>query len=370
MKISLANVYATKFWTYMVFVAPEEGHYSGYAQFYVVAVPGKDLTVATSVLRVTKDRVVLHLKDSMDASATFTNENAEADSKTTIGRLTDFTQVPIDNGAFYRSDASTDCHLWVCNTHKYGEAYGYLIEEMIARCHITGALGMANKMRGVFEGNHGFLLSHQYKYRDGDYFEDGPTECVVNEILGKSVIQELYGVIAHAKGEEGCSNPPNIEKIGIDIGELVMHEAKLSPPFAFVDGWRILHDDVCELPISDTCGRVLFVYAKRGDSSDQKTAIVTRIPAGYLYLRHNFPVIVYHVKPTELDKRRSFPSAFRFCLWETRPHICGICGEEIKEFDDCQVDHIIPWSKGGRTIPENAQLTHARCNASKGNRED
>lgn len=48
---------------------------------------------------------------------------------------------------------------------------------------------------------------------------------------------------------------------------------------------------------------------------------------------------------------------------------CGICGQTLLNIDDCEVDHIVPYSKGGRTILENAQLVHSYCNKSKGNRE-
>lgn len=48
---------------------------------------------------------------------------------------------------------------------------------------------------------------------------------------------------------------------------------------------------------------------------------------------------------------------------------CGICGQTILNIEDCEVDHIVPYSKGGRTILENAQLVHSYCNKSKGNRE-
>lgn len=44
---------------------------------------------------------------------------------------------------------------------------------------------------------------------------------------------------------------------------------------------------------------------------------------------------------------------------------CAVCGQEILDIKDCQVDHIIPYSIGGRTIIENAQLVHSYCNKVK-----
>lgn len=52
-----------------------------------------------------------------------------------------------------------------------------------------------------------------------------------------------------------------------------------------------------------------------------------------------------------------------------KSNICAICNNSIESIEDANVDHIIPWSKGGRTILENAQITHEFCNKSKGNKE-
>jgi len=41
---------------------------------------------------------------------------------------------------------------------------------------------------------------------------------------------------------------------------------------------------------------------------------------------------------------------------------CTICGQKIEEVDDAAVDHIKQYWIGGRTIPENARLTHRYCN--------
>jgi 5-methylcytosine-specific restriction endonuclease McrA len=53
-------------------------------------------------------------------------------------------------------------------------------------------------------------------------------------------------------------------------------------------------------------------------------------------------------------------------LFEKSP-VCQICKNQIHTLDDSTVDHIIPWSMGGQTIPSNGQLTHRSCNARKRN---
>jgi hypothetical protein len=61
---------------------------------------------------------------------------------------------------------------------------------------------------------------------------------------------------------------------------------------------------------------------------------------------------------------RFFDYGFRKALYEKKD-MCQLCKNQIHVFDDCTVDHIIPYSKGGKTVPENAQLAHRGCNAKK-----
>lgn len=46
---------------------------------------------------------------------------------------------------------------------------------------------------------------------------------------------------------------------------------------------------------------------------------------------------------------------------------CSYCGNEILSVDDCDIDHIIPFTQGGSTDIQNAQLLHRYCNQRKGN---
>lgn len=45
---------------------------------------------------------------------------------------------------------------------------------------------------------------------------------------------------------------------------------------------------------------------------------------------------------------------------------CAICSQTIHTIDDAEVDHVTPFSKGGATDIQNAQLVHRYCNRSKG----
>lgn len=63
---------------------------------------------------------------------------------------------------------------------------------------------------------------------------------------------------------------------------------------------------------------------------------------------------------------RRFDTRDAQAAYEKQGHKCAICGETF-EFEDMQADHIIPWSKGGHTTPDNCQMLCRDCNLMKSN---
>lgn len=71
--------------------------------------------------------------------------------------------------------------------------------------------------------------------------------------------------------------------------------------------------------------------------------------------------------------KRNFDRKITKILWEKQGGNCPACEQIIHEKMLCEgsythIDHIIPYSKGGKTEQDNAQLLHATCNMSKGAR--
>jgi hypothetical protein len=59
------------------------------------------------------------------------------------------------------------------------------------------------------------------------------------------------------------------------------------------------------------------------------------------------------------------PRCFTFQLKQelfNNNDLCSLCGNKIRHIDDAAVDHIQQYWTGGKTIPENARLTHRFCN--------
>lgn len=77
---------------------------------------------------------------------------------------------------------------------------------------------------------------------------------------------------------------------------------------------------------------------------------------------------------TGLDSRRFFSKEDKQILYKKLADgkikgrkQCPSCNKDFS-FDQFEIDHIIPWSKGGQTTLENAQLLCKHCNDKKGNR--
>ena len=61
---------------------------------------------------------------------------------------------------------------------------------------------------------------------------------------------------------------------------------------------------------------------------------------------------------------RQFTDSQKRTAYERQGGICPLCGER-HEFEDMEGDHIVPWSKGGKTVMENLQMICRSCNRKK-----
>lgn len=68
------------------------------------------------------------------------------------------------------------------------------------------------------------------------------------------------------------------------------------------------------------------------------------------------------------DVTQKEPRCFSFGLKKSlfnQNATCNICNQQISSIDDSAIDHIQQYWTGGKTIPENARLTHRYCNNSR-----
>ena len=103
----------------------------------------------------------------------------------------------------------------------------------------------------------------------------------------------------------------------------------------------------------------LVVYHERiSHSSDSEDSLKYRhdfLKASLLDTVPNLP---------QKDARRSFDEAQRQIIYRRGNGICKMCGAHC-EWNHWEADHIIPWSRGGKTEIENGQVLCPDCNLKK-----
>lgn len=62
---------------------------------------------------------------------------------------------------------------------------------------------------------------------------------------------------------------------------------------------------------------------------------------------------------------RAFDDSMKRTKLEEQNHKCAYCGGEIPDMKSAHADHIIPWSKGGKTEYGNLQILCVKCNCKK-----
>lgn len=67
-----------------------------------------------------------------------------------------------------------------------------------------------------------------------------------------------------------------------------------------------------------------------------------------------------------LDTNRGFSEAQRIAIYRKNDGVCQKCGTKVPYGSAYHADHIIPYSRGGKTTVENGQLLCSKCNQSEG----
>ncbi len=102
-------------------------------------------------------------------------------------------------------------------------------------------------------------------------------------------------------------------------------------------------------------------------TNPQVRLAISRQPAGKAATKlrwFGFKTEVQNILNKVVVEPRFFSYEVRRQLYDASP-MCAICKNQIHSFDDSTVDHIQPYSKGGKTVLANAQLAHRSCNARK-----
>ncbi len=103
--------------------------------------------------------------------------------------------------------------------------------------------------------------------------------------------------------------------------------------------------------------KALVAFVDRMNSGDADTVAPALEPAA----------IPAKAVPTPVEDRRKIPLSLRYAVLRRDSFKCTVCGNSPAVDPTCilHVDHVVPFSRGGRTVESNLRATCAACNIGK-----
>lgn len=127
---------------------------------------------------------------------------------------------------------------------------------------------------------------------------------------------------------------------------------KLKPVMKDID-WAWIYDNFSKTPL---------------DNKANEARILDLMGQGKVEIQNPKGIIPYVLTGDEQQLNlRAFPKNIRIKVYNKQGGKCAICGKSYPE-EFMEADHIIPWSKGGRTVEENCQMLCRECNRKKSNK--
>ena len=124
--------------------------------------------------------------------------------------------------------------------------------------------------------------------------------------------------------------------------------------------FELLRQEERAKPVDDQDVRLLNYQSKLTNSPSSSDSIEYRFEFLKESLMTKYPDIAMK------DAQRSFDEAQRQVIYRKNGGVCQMCGIHC-DWDNWEADHIIPWSRGGKTEVNNGQVLCPSCNSSKGN---
>ena len=190
----------------------------------------------------------------------------------------------------------------------------------------------------------------------GRYAPREPNELKAHAILFRQTMQNVYAVFGERSARLYDVSPRTNKG---------SWETKFSVTALDIQASALMNRPATKVQKAAEQIRELFLFTLLTDD-EMKDAISKRTASSaQTRIRWTkFRQLVDPIIDGTIIEPRFFEYEFRKELFE-KSDTCQLCKNEIHIFDDCTIDHIVPYSKGGKTVPENAQLAHRGCNAKK-----
>jgi hypothetical protein len=199
-----------------------------------------------------------------------------------------------------------------------------------------------------------FLNQEMEKHRDPDERELNEMRAVFDKSI--EMAYTVFGTNAFRRFNIGKKNSPNgyweTRKLNVALWDTLLYT------FSFYDKSQII-------PIADSVREEFLDVLTNDDTFTEYITSTTDKPDRIQYRaeawRQRIQALVSNREP------RTFSLTLKEQLYKSSS-TCQICEQRIHDIDNAEVDHIEHYWRGGKTIPENARLTHRYCNRVRGGR--
>ena len=161
--------------------------------------------------------------------------------------------------------------------------------------------------------------------------------------------------------DEECFD--NLLRVWTFLGRPPMHKEMSEPP-SIVGGKAYIRR-------FGTWNKALAAFAERVNS-DSDTEFDASPEISSNASEASAPVGAPSTPARSQEETRDIRLGLRFRVLNRDHFKCVLCGDHPARNPQCvlHVDHVTPWSRGGRTVEENLRTLCAHCNVGRGNRYD
>jgi len=170
--------------------------------------------------------------------------------------------------------------------------------------------------------------------------------AITNSLFGENVFKRFY--LGTADDPNGKWEQKRFNASLYDVYMGIFYDKDKNQVYQALDAIR---EGIIDLMISDS----EFIDSILIGTSEQE-----RVKKRFDIMRKTVEDILAKYR----KQHRCFSIELKQQLFEENP-TCAICGQRIQHIDDAAVDHIEQYWTGGKTIPENARLTHRYCNMAR-----
>lgn len=190
----------------------------------------------------------------------------------------------------------------------------------------------------------------------GKYAPQDPQELRAHAILFRQTVQNIYAVFGNKAARLYEINPR---------GNQGTWDRKFAVTAFDIQASALMRQNPAKVQKAAEQIRESYLFTMLTDGELQEA--ISKRTGSTLHTKirwTKFRRLVDPIIEGTLLEPRFFSFEFRKQLYENSP-VCQLCKNQIHALDDSTVDHIIPYSKGGKTVPDNGQLAHRACNARK-----